>query len=151
MPLPGFLYLRAAALKLFKTFSSLREVLGCPLSVKRNVISICNHKTLTSSPPIPSFGVLQVCGRSNAHRRKITQSVLCLCQARLGGLPSPEVGFCITLLQDSLRACQVPATQGQFALMLSLHGGTTIPYYTLPMVNRISQASVFKRTPNAEL
>lgn len=85
------------------------------------------REILRRRPPIPPLRLLRTRRTPNAHLGEIPHRELRLRQPRGRGLARPEVGLGVALLEDALGAGQVPAAEGELALVLFLEGGFAVP------------------------
>lgn len=125
-------------LPFLRNSSSRSRALGkfCAGRPRVSVVSRRCAGGLTGRSPIPSFGILQIRRGANAHLGEITHGVFGLGEARDGGFARPEVGFGIALLEHALGPGEIPAAEGQFALMFLLHRRPTVPGDALSGIDR---------------
>ena len=122
-PVP--LHLRAAPPQILQAFLGVGEI-------------------LRRRSPIPSFRLLQAGRRADAHLGEVSHGEFGFGQAAAhGGFSRPEVGFGVGLREDAFGAGEVPAAEGEFGLVLGLHGRFAVPRDALPRVDGAVEQAVF--------
>ena len=106
---------------------------------------------LTSGTPIPPFRVFETGGHAQTDFGKVSDCILGLGQAGLGGLASPQVSLNVALLQHAVRPRQIPAAQGQFALMFALDRGFAVPENALSGIDRTANGAILVRASKPKL
>ena len=107
--------------------------------------------SLTGRLAIPPLRLFQVRRRADADLGEVAHGELGLGEAGLGSPSGPQVRFGVALLQDALGPGEVPAAQGELAVVFGLHRGAAVPGDALARVDREACETVLVRAAEPEL